>query len=112
MALTDNYLTQLELGTAAAPEWAEPEDLEWPLRRVIDQVDRYDLLDCGHQLVADVSEDHYKVFVYGRRCPVCHADSGRDQVAELRAYQEFLRQFGWRPKPLLSVLRNPFSRRE
>ena len=78
-------------------EWADPEDLGWPRRRVIDHINGRDLLECGHPLTATMTIDHYKVFIYGRRCPVCHAQSNRDPEAEIRAHREFLQRFGQRP---------------
>jgi hypothetical protein len=60
-------------------------------------VDGEDLLECGHPLPASVTDEHYKVFIYGRRCPVCHTPA-RDPEAEIRAHEEFLNQFarGWK----------------
>jgi hypothetical protein len=88
------------MAAANAQEWAEPDDLEWPVRRVIDNVDGQDLLECGHPLMANMTGDHYKVFIYGRRCPICHADSARDIEAEIRAHRQFLEQFA-KPPSLL-----------
>lgn len=70
-------------------EWADPEDVSWPLRRVIDRVDGRDLLECGHPLPGSQSADPDS----SRHCPVCYADSQRDTGAEIRAHQEFLARF-------------------
>jgi hypothetical protein len=89
-------------GRAGVREWADPEDLGWPRRRVIDHINGQDLLECGHPLAATRTIDHYKVFIYGRRCPVCHAMSKRNPEAEIRAHREFLQRFGRRSSLLES----------
>jgi hypothetical protein len=78
-------------------EWADPDDLQWPLRRVIDSVNGEDLLECGHPLSANMNDDHFKVFIYGRRCPICLAVSNRDVEAEIKAHRAFLERFGKQP---------------
>jgi hypothetical protein len=71
-------------------EWADPEDLYWPLRRVIDHIDGRDLLECGHPMPPGVADQPSA----GRRCPVCYAESRRDPDAEISAHKEFMTRFG------------------
>jgi hypothetical protein len=81
-------------------EWAEPIDLKWPLRRVIDHINGKDLLECGHPLPTIMAADRDPVFIYARRCPICHAASARDPKAEITARQQFLDRFARRPNRL------------
>jgi hypothetical protein len=73
----------------------DTEQTEWPSRRVIGNVGGEDVLECGHRLPAGLVDEHYKVFVYGRRCSFCHAAGERDLEAEIRAHQRFLGRIAW-----------------
>jgi hypothetical protein len=77
-------------------EWADPEDLAWPSRRVIDRLDGVDLLECGHPLPAAPGAGSAPAAPHHRPCPACHAAASRDPQEEVRAHREFLTRFGAR----------------